>query len=63
MMMMMMCLMMVLHCTYIGLFGMNLLSGFENHGSMFYVVTSLGGLVMISMLGLAIFYGSHAKLL
>lgn len=45
-----------------GLFGMNLLSGLESHPSAFYVVTVVGGVAMLAVLGAIVMYGVKVKL-
>lgn len=46
-----------------GLFGMNLLHGFENHQSFFYHVTLGLGVSMLIMLGGALLYGIKCNLI
>jgi hypothetical protein len=45
-----------------GLFGMNLLSHFEHHGSMFYVVSALIAGLMYGLLRASIVHGRQQKL-
>ena len=45
-----------------GLFGMNLLSGYENHPHAFYQVTLAMTMAMVGMFGAAMWYGVRAKL-
>jgi len=46
-----------------GVFGMNLLSGWEMHPSLFYKVTTLMGVAMVAVLGGAMLYAVKGKLL